>query len=222
VNRSPYFAASPVPFSLLLAGALSLFACGCGSNPVPANTVGSSGETGLSFSGKVQAGAQPVSGASVQLYAASDSGYGAAGSSLLPSALITDSTGSFTVSASYPCASSSTQLYLIAKGGNPGLSGSANNSALWLMTAMGSCGSIVSGDAVVVNEVTTVASVAALAAFYSSGGNVGASSSYAAGLANAFGAASQLANMATGTSPGASRPPDSAFLPPRSTPWRTS
>lgn len=205
MNRNPYSVAAPVPFSLLLASALSLLACGCGSNPVPANTVGPV-VTGASFSGKVLAGAQPVSGASVQLYAASDSGYGAAGSALLTGALTTDSAGSFTVPAGYQCASSSTQLYLIAKGGNPGLSGSANNSALWLMTAVGSCGNIVSGDAVVVNEVTTVASVAALAAFYSSGGNVGASSTNAAGLANAFGAADQLANMATGSSPGASLP----------------
>ena len=206
MNRNPYLAATPVSFSLLLAGALSLLACGCGSSAAPGNTGGSGGGTGASFTGKVLTGSQPVSGASVQLYAASNSGYGAAGAALLPSALTTDSAGSFTVPAGYECASSSTQLYLISKGGNPGLSGSANNSALWLMTAMGSCGSIVSGAAVVVNEVTTVASGAALAAFYSSGGNVGASITNAAGLANAFGAASQLANMATGTSPGASLP----------------
>jgi sugar lactone lactonase YvrE len=206
VNRNPYFAATPVSFSLVLAGALSLLACGCGSSAAPGNTGGSSGGTGASFSGTVRAGSQPVSGSTVQLYAASDSGYGAAGSPPLPSALTTNSAGTFTVPAGYECASSSSQLYLIAKGGNPGLSGSGNNSALWLMTALGSCGSIVSGTAVVVNEVTTVTSVAALAAFYSSGGNVGASSTNAAGLANAFGAASQLANMSTGSSPGASLP----------------
>jgi streptogramin lyase len=51
-----------------------------------------------------------------------------------------------------------------------------------------------------------VASVAALAAFYSSGGDVGTSSTNAAGLANAFGTANQLANMTTGASPGASLP----------------
>lgn len=189
----------------MLASALTLLACGCGSSAASGNT-GGGGGTGVSFSGRVRAGSQPVSGATVQLYAASASGYGAAGTQLLSGALTTDSTGSFTVPAGYECASSSTQLTLIAKGGNPGLSGSANNSAMWLMTAVGNCGSIVSGAAVVVNEVTTVASVAALAAFYSSGGNVGSSSSNAAGLANAFGAASQLANMATGSSPGATLP----------------
>jgi sugar lactone lactonase YvrE len=147
-----------------------------------------------------------VSGAAVQLYAAGSSGYGSAGTALLTSTVTTNSTGSFTVPAGYSCPSSSSQLYLIARGGNPGLSGTVTNSALGLMTAVGSCGSVVSSTTVVLNEVTTVASVAALAAFYSNGGNVGASSTNAAGLANAFGAASQLANMTTGASPGASLP----------------
>jgi hypothetical protein len=48
--------------------------------------------------------------------------------------------------------------------------------------------------------------VAALSAFYSTGGNVGTSATNATGLANAFGTAAQLANMASGTSPGASLP----------------
>ena len=86
MNRNPYLAATPVSFSLLLAGARSLLACGCGSSAAPGNTGGSGGGTGASFTGKVLTGSQPVSGASVQLYAASNSGYGAAGAALLPSA----------------------------------------------------------------------------------------------------------------------------------------
>jgi sugar lactone lactonase YvrE len=125
---------------------------------------------------------------------------------LLTTAVTTNGSGSFTVPAGYSCASSSTQVYLVARGGNPGLSGSVNNSSLGLMAALGSCGSVSSSTSVVVNEVTTVASAAALAAFYSTGGNVGASSTNAAGLANAFGTANQLANMTTGASPGASLP----------------
>ncbi len=183
---------------------------GCGSGDASAKTGngggGTGGGTGASVSGKVKAGLQPVSGATVQLYAAGSAGYGSAGTALLSSALTTDSAGGFTVPAGYTCSSASTQVYLIAKGGNPGLSGSGNNSSLALMTVLGSCGSVVSGATVVVNEVTTVASVAALAAFYSSGGNVGSSGSNATGLANAFGAANQLANMTTGASPGASLP----------------
>jgi hypothetical protein len=193
--------------------ALVLFVVGCGSSTAPVSTGGgstgsggSSGGAGISFGGKVIAGSQPVSGASVQLYAAGSSGYGSAGTALLTSAVTTSVGGSFTVPAGYSCPSSSAQVYLIAKGGNPGLSGSENNSSLALMAALGSCGGISSSTAVVMNEVTTVASVAALGAFYSAGGSVGASSTNASGLANAFGAASQLANNATGSSPGASLP----------------
>jgi hypothetical protein len=152
------------------------------------------------------AGSQPVTGATVQLYAAGSSGYGSAGTALLTSAVTTSSTGSFTVPAGYSCTGSSNQVYLIAQGGNPGLNGSAGNSSLELMAVLGSCSSIASSTAVVVNEVTTVASVAALAAFYSTGENVGASSTNSLGLTNAFGTAAQLANMATGSSPGASLP----------------
>jgi sugar lactone lactonase YvrE len=193
---------------LALISGLLLFACGCGTSTqsTPSGDGGSSGGAGVSFSGKVLAGSQPVSGATVQLYAAGSAGYGAAGTALLTSALMTNSGGGFTVPAGYTCPSSSTQVYLIARGGNPGASGAGNNSSLGLMTAIGSCGSIVSGATVVVNEVTTVGSVAALAAFYASGGNVGVSSTNSTGLANAFGTARQLVNMTTGISPGTSLP----------------
>ena len=152
------------------------------------------------------AGSQLVSGATVQLYAAGTSGYGSAGTALLANSVTTNSSGGFTVPVGYTCASSSTQVYLVARGGVIVGNGSTNNSALAMMAALGSCGGITASTAVVVNEVTTVASVAALAAFYSSGGSVGASSTNSAGLANAFGTAAQLANMTTGASPGASLP----------------
>jgi len=152
------------------------------------------------------AGSQPVSGATVQLYAVGSSGYGSAATALLTSSVTTNSSGVFTIPAGYSCTSSSTQVYLVARGGNPSLSGPVNNSALAMMSALGSCGSITSNTTVVVNELTSVASVAALAAFYSSGGNIGASSTNTAGLTNSFGTAAQLANMTTGVSPGPSLP----------------
>jgi streptogramin lyase len=208
VIRIPFLSAPASFSSLALISGLMLLLSGCGTNTAPVNTGsgGGSGGAGVSFGGKVLAGSQPVSGATVQLYAAGNSGYGSAGTALLSSAIMTNSAGGFTIPAGYACASSSTQLYVIARGGNPGLTGSGSNPSLGLMTTLGTCGSVVSGAAVVVNEVTTVTSVAALAAFYSNGGNIGASSTNAAGLANAFGTANQLANMTTGASPGASLP----------------
>jgi sugar lactone lactonase YvrE len=59
---------------------------------------------------------------------------------------------------------------------------------------------------VTVNELSTVATVEALAQFYSTGGNIGASATNTLGVANAIVNAQMLANLSTGVSPGASVP----------------
>ncbi|MEI9969473.1 MAG: hypothetical protein WDM87_12945 [Terracidiphilus sp.] len=68
------------------------------------------------------------------------------------------------------------------------------------------CGGISSGSSFAVNEVTTAASVWALASFMSSGGKVGASCTNTTGMDNAFVTANELANSATGASPGTGLP----------------
>jgi streptogramin lyase len=160
---------------------------------------------GVSFTGKVSAGLQPVSGASVQLFAAGIAGNGSAPTALLASALTTASGGTFTVPGGYTCPSAQTPVYLLSKGGQAG-SGSAANASLWLMTAVGPCGAISAGSSFTVNEVTTAASVWALASFMSSGGSVGSSCTNVTGLDNAFLTANNLVNASTGTSPGAAIP----------------
>ncbi len=159
---------------------------------------------GSSFSGKVLADLQPLSGASVQLYAAGKAGNGSAPIGLLAAALSTGSNGSFSVPAGYVCPSAQTPVYLLSKGGQFG-SGPINPS-IWMMTALGPCGSINAGSTFVVNEATTAASVWALAPFMSAGGNVGASCTNTIGLENAFTTANDLVNPATGVSPGAGIP----------------
>jgi streptogramin lyase len=146
-----------------------------------------------------------VSGASLELYAAGNSGNGSTPAALLATALTTVTDGTFSVPSGYTCPSAQTPVYLIAKGGQPASAASANSS-LWLITAVGPCGSIAAGSSFVVNEVTTAASVWALASFMSSGGNVGASCTNATGLDNAFLTANNLANPATGASPGTGIP----------------
>jgi len=74
------------------------------------------------------------------------------------------------------------------------------------MTALGPCGSVTAGSNFVLNEVTTAASVWALASFMSSGGNVGASCTNTIGIDNAFFTANGLVNAGTGASPGAGIP----------------
>jgi streptogramin lyase len=119
--------------------------------------------------------------------------------------VLTVADGSFFVASGYTCPSAQTPVYLVAKGGTvPPFA--TSNPALWLMTALGPCGSINPGSTFVLDELTTAASVWALAPFMSSGGSVGASCTNTTGLDNAFTTANELVNPATGASPGTGLP----------------
>lgn len=160
--------------------------------------------TGSGIQGSVFGGQQPVTGASVQLYAASSSGYGSGSYALLTSAVTTSGTGSFSISGTYTCPSASTPVYIVASGGNPGLGG--NNPNIALMAALGPCGNLSSATFVSINELTTIAGVYALSPFMGGYTKVGTSSTNAAGLTNAFATANKLANTSTGNAPGTALP----------------
>lgn len=181
-------------------GFLLLVGCGGGAT---SDAAPQSPPSGPSLSGSVHAGQTAVSGASIQLYAAGNTGYGSAATSLLTtSSAETDASGKFTIH--YSCPSIHAQVYLVATGGNPGLAAGTNNPALAMMTALGPCGSLSSSASI--NELTTVASVFALAQFMSAGANVGTSSTNSLGLANAFAAVANLVHVSDGIAPGASLP----------------
>ena len=163
---------------------------------------------GVSFAGKAMAGTQPLTGATVQLYAAGTSGNGSQGTGLLMSSLTTDSSGAFTVPVGYSCPAANSQLYIVVRGGQ--ISSAASNPGIALATAIGQCNQIAESSQFVINEVTTAAMAWGLSQFLSAGGNVGASATNAQGLANAVATVANLANLTTGTSPGASLPPASA------------
>jgi len=80
----------------------------------------------------------------------------------------TDSNGFFTISGDYTCTQGQ-EIYMVATGGNPGLTAGTNNTAIALMAGLGTCpasGSLASAlPFVVINEVTTVATVWALQQF---------------------------------------------------------
>jgi hypothetical protein len=157
--------------------------------------------SGVPLSGVVMAGtAHPVSGASVSLYAAGTTGYGSAASALEISGsatqVVTTATGQFTIPAGYTCPSQSSQMYLVALGGN---AGGGINPNLAMMTALGPCGGLSSTANITINEVTTIASVWALAPFMSDYAHIGSSSANATvGMANAFAAVNNLVNIQTG------------------------
>ena len=199
-----------------IAGGVAALACllisGCGTGtlaPVivtPPPSCSTSGTTlaGTAFTGKVMAGAQAMSGATVQLYAAGNTGKASAPTSILNSALTTDSTGAFSVPAGYTCPLSSSSLYLVARGGKAGTPGTSNSASV-MMAALGSC-SAVTTKTIVVNEVTTAAAVWSLAQFMGTGATVGGSCTNTVGIANAFATATNLADDHLGTAPGATFP----------------
>ena len=185
-----------------------LTSCGAGS-PGPAQLA----RTGPGLHGIVYGGQQAVVGATIQLYAAGVGGsdasaYGSAATPLISGTVKTGVYGSFSITGDYECPTASSQVYLVASGGNPGLAPGTKNPALAMMAALGDCGKLSSSTFIHVNEVTTVASVYALAQFMGAGGgaNLATSSGNTQGLANAFATVNNLVNTATGTAPGPTLP----------------
>jgi streptogramin lyase len=146
------------------------------------------------------AGSKPLSGASVQLYAAGATGPASSATALLTTALTTNASGDFSIPAGYGCPVAASQLYLVARGGQIG-TGSAN-SAIVLLTPIGECDHIVTATQYSINEVTTTASAWALNQFLTAGANIASSATNTLGLINAIATAASLANLTTGAAPG--------------------
>ena len=170
----------------LTLAAACLVLSGCTMSPTTAFTTQSA--SGVTLQGAVHAGQNPVTGASIYLFAAGTSGYGSGSVSLLKSSVEThnpagggeDGSGNYyaltangsngaagsfsftTADWSSNCPSASSPVYMLAVGGNPG--GGANPN-LALMAALGPCSGVTSSTIVIVNEVTTVGSVWALSPF---------------------------------------------------------
>ena len=223
---------SPLHSRLLafVVSALSLgTVCGCGAGTLARPSLAPAAR-GVTIQGGVHGGNQPVTGSSVYLYAASNAGYGTPSVSLLcgakttvtcltPSSsvladgngngyVVSDANGGFNITGQYTCPAGA-QVYLLALGGNPGLGAGSANPDLALMAALGSCATLAANGAATfinINEVTTVASVYALAPFMASATAVGTSGTNALGLANAFSTVYNLVNFTTGASPGAGQP----------------
>jgi hypothetical protein len=196
---------------------------GCGANGNFTSGLGS--DTSASgVSGTVHGGPNPVSNATVTLYATETTaspaagnnyGYGVAGDVL--GSTTTDGSGNFTLTGDASKCPAGQQAYIVAAGGNTGAN--AANSAALLMAALGPCSGISDSTHVVINEPTTIAAAYALSGFMTVSGttvnisapanNNGAtgactltgkvtSACAAAGLAHAFLNAANLVNPTTG------------------------
>jgi len=222
--------AKPSILILSLLATFSILGCGGVSNSPVATTAstptGTSTFTGARLSGQVRGVPQPsvqqpsspqptvqepISGATIQLYQVGTAGDGSSATPL-GSSTTTGPTGGFTLTGDYSCPESDPLVYLLATGGNPGLASGTNNTAIALIAALGSCSSLTPTTAINLNEVTTVAAVAALAPYMTSPSCttaptcIGSGAADATFLTDAFIFASLYANTATGTSPGTSIP----------------
>jgi len=152
------FAALP---ALLLLTAMLLATAGCGSTgSEPAGPAHSAAPA----NGRAMGGQAGIAGGTVKMWRVNTDG--TAATNILTQAVTTDANGYFTLTGFYSCITAPTtansEIYLTITGGNPGF---GSNSALALMAALGPCGSLTSSTFVIVNEVTTVASVWALQQF---------------------------------------------------------
>jgi hypothetical protein len=201
--------ASRLSVSILLstlAGLTLAAATGCGS--APHATVEPAAV--LRLSGRVHGGQQPVGQATVTLYAANITT--TAGSTLptIGTPVTTATDGSFSLTGTFTCPSNTaTPVYLVATGGNPGLTAGTSNGALTLMAALGPCSALASTPFVNVNEITTAAAAFALGNFMTDATHVGAASINSITLA--FSLANELVSTASGVSPGSV--PAGSFAP---------
>ena len=172
----------------------TLTGCGMGRN-IPA----SASPSAITLKGNVHGGQQPVIGGQIFLYQVGNTGNGSAATSLLTSPVTSAADGSFGITGDYTCPDANAPVYLVSEGGDPGV-GSANP-AITMVAALGGCGDLLANGAntyVSINEVTTVAAAWALAAFGTGPANIGASSTNALGMHNAFLNTALLADTSTG------------------------
>jgi sugar lactone lactonase YvrE len=187
---------------------LVLLLTGCSGGLAPATHSPITTTAKPAIAGQVHGGQQPVSGATIQLYAVGITGLKSASTPLIAATVISDQNGNFSITGDWDCTSNTATygvnplLYIVASGGNPGISSGTNNAAITMTAAIGPCSGITASTFITLNELTTVAAAYALAPFMADVTHVGASGANAKGLLNAFNTANLLVNTATGFAPG--------------------
>jgi hypothetical protein len=190
---------------MLLSSVLAL--AGCSSMPEMTTTSTATNQAqGVTLHGRVHGGNNPITGASVYLYAVGTGGYSAVSDPLLKNPVTTDSNGNFSITGDYSCPSMNpqAQVYIYAVGGNPGLASGTNNTAAGLLAGLGSCTTLLADGAsfppIFVNEVSTVATAYSLAGFATDPVHMSSSSNPLAvtDVGNAFGTIPNLETLSTG------------------------
>lgn len=168
-------------------------------------------------------GQQPVTGGLIQLYAVGSTGDGSAATPLIGATVTTSDgsgngangnanagnnfnslpAGSFTITGDYTCPSAGTEVYLVGTGGN---AGAGTNNNLALMAALGLCGNLSSSTFIFLDELTTVASITALANYATSYSAIGSSSADVSAFQTAFSTVNEYTDTSLGIVPGPTLP----------------
>jgi hypothetical protein len=183
------------PAAILLCSISALVLVGCGTMPFADTSAHSLSITGTAFGGQ-----PPVTGSTITLYATGGAGYGSAPSGLATTT--TDAHGNFQINNAPSCGDPE-QVYIVASGGNPGLTAGTNNTALTLVAALGNCSSVSASTHVIINEVTTIAAAYALSGFASPTTiDIGTSATNPTGLQHAFLNAANIVDSSSGSARG--------------------
>jgi uncharacterized repeat protein (TIGR03803 family) len=173
--------------------------------------------------GIAMGGEQPITASRIRLYQVGTTGDGSTATDLLGTNVVTTSDGtsemnananagndnnqlnpgSFTLTGDYTCPTSDTLVYLAAVGGNPG---AGTNNVQEQIVALGDCGSLSASTFIIVNEITTVGTTAALHNYMTGYNAIGSSNADAAAMATAFNTATEYMNSIYGTAPGPNLP----------------
>lgn len=212
---------SVLSFSLSLSVPGVLLLSGCAGSFEPQASPVASQQTPVGdLNGTVHGGQSPVRGAQIYLFAAGSGAFGLTSSSLITSGksgvtcntsgslngdcyVLTDTNGNFALSGDYTC-TVGTQVYMVAVGGNPGLAGTVNNTAIVQMAGLGQCPA--SGNMaqqvpyLIINEVTTVAFAYAMGGFGTDAFHISSSGTALAqrGIANAMANANNIVGLGWG------------------------
>lgn len=182
---------------------LAMMGCGAGSFGNSVTAPVGAGSAAITLNGGVRGGQQPVSGSTIQLYAANQTGYGLTATALISSTVTSDGAGNFGITGAYTCPYATSQVYITATGGN---SGTGSNANLLLMAPLGACGNLNSSTFITINELTTVAGAYALSGFMTSPTQLSTSATNLTGLTNGFSTVKKLVNSSTGLTSGTTLP----------------
>lgn len=185
-----------VELSLLLVFLCAMLGCGNVTSSIRDQ------QSSISLKGIVTGVQQPISYSTLQLYAAGSGGEESPAQALFAQPFLTDENGSFTMTGSVMCPSTSSLVYIVATGGKIKTYVGKPNSSIALMAALGPCAKLDSLGSITVDELTTIGSIWPLAPYIKSYTQIGSNSVSGQAFEAPMETVDKLVSVANGIAPG--------------------